>query len=747
MNYKIIFLLFLFAYNLNSQNLCGAKYAKIIKENSNTYTLESNLKPIKIEWKIKDSIYSTKETTNYTPKDSIVQLSTCVSRQINHFAMYLRNLKNTYQLFPDSFIPLILDYKNSAYIPKMLHSSRRRFQVINNRVFLNIGVLFEYKNGLYHYIKTDSFYNRFIYRQAFSFYIRPYNQILHYSILNEDIIGDYLLDSSITYLYYSSKKFNHFYYVNLNSQAIDSIPYIFKSKLKPLKSDMYILHTTELDKKCAITKMQFLNKDSILFSDSCFLGLLDLKNKTTKTLYKFSNEIIHFNTYKKNVYFLNNFNFYYQAQDSFTKFFYYKFDVNKLKLDSTEIVLQGKIDSSSFIVDAYNNITCIRYENTANPDSSYNTSIIPHKRWANLVQFNISNVQNQKEYPTIENNLKHQITSWDAETNLQMDCNGDILFQGTKENDTLIYLYTPPHRWNDSIDYRNESLCKIIRKIDNTFQLDSCEQIEAVVYFADGDTLHTIYTPHCGYIYKNIVLTVCDSIKINYKNYYKSGFFIDTIFTNSIKDTILLINLNLNKSKHDTLKAETCNTYKFGDSTYSKSGTYTHKYIAKNGCDSFRTLVLTSKEVSGKIKLENGINYTALTPNASYQWYYCYPWRRITNAQNQTFSTTTKGSYAVVVSSLGCTDTSDCVALYSSGIQSLNQNQIQLFPNPIQDNFTIQFGNEYKENSVEIYNALGQKIKSFNTKLNEIQVEMKDESRGIYLIKVNEIQVYKIIKE
>jgi hypothetical protein len=207
------------------------------------------------------------------------------------------------------------------------------------------------------------------------------------------------------------------------------------------------------------------------------------------------------------------------------------------------------------------------------------------------------------------------------------------------------------------------------------------------------------------------------------------------------------INLNIIKVSNDTLKAETCNTYNFGDSTYSKSGTYTHKYIAKNGCDSFRTLVLTSKEVTGKIKLENGINYTALTPNASYQWYYCYPWRRITNAQNQTFSTTTKGSYAVIVSSLGCTDTSDCVALYSSGIQSLNPNNFQIYPNPIQDNFTIQFGNEYKENSVEIYNALGQKIKSFNTKLNEIQVEMKDESRGIYLIKVNEIQVYKIIKE
>jgi hypothetical protein len=328
-----------------------------------------------------------------------------------------------------------------------------------------------------------------------------------------------------------------------------------------------------------------------------------------------------------------------------------------------------------------------------------------------------------------------------------MDCNGDILFQGTKENDTFLYWTSPPDRVNDSLSYKNESLYKIVRKIDNTFQLDSCEQIEAVVYFADGDTLHKLYTPHCGYIYKNITLTVCDSIEINHKVYKTTGLYIDTVFTNSIKETILSVNLKINNTKHDTIKAETCNIFKFGDSMYSKSGIYTQKYTAKNGCDSFSTLILISKEVSGKIKLENGVNFTALTPNASYQWYICNPWRRIVNAQNQTFSTTTKGSYAVIVSSLGCTDTSDCVALYSSGIQSLNQNQIQLFPNPIQDNFTIQFGNENKENSVEIYNALGQKIKSFITKLNEIQVEMKDESRGIYLIKVNESQVYKIIKE
>lgn len=739
MNFKIVSFFIFISFNLYSQNLCEKKYAKIIKENSNIYTLESNLKPIKIEWKIKDSIYSTKEITNYSPKDSIVQLALYPNRLINYPNIYYINRRqiNTFMLFSDSFIPIIKDIKNTFTRGKLLHSSRRRFHIINNRVFLNQGLLFEYKNGLYYYVRTDSLYNQYIFRQRHN-YISPYNQILHYHILNADIIGDYLLDNTMTYIHYSSKKFNHFYTINLNTQSIDSIPYFFKSELKSLKSDVYILNSAELNKKCAITKMQFVNKDSILFSDSCFLGLLDLKNKASKTIYQFSNEIIHFNIYQNNVYFLNNFSFYYQSQDSFTKFFYYKYDIKNQKLDSTEIVLQGKIDSSSFIIDAYNNITCIRYQNTANADSSYNTSIMPHKRWAKLVQFNIANIQNQVEFPTIENDLKHYIASWDAETNLQMDCNGDILFQGTKENDTLLYWTTPPDRVNDSLSYKNESLYKIVRKIDKTFIFDSCEQIKAVVYFADGDTLHTLYSPHCGYINKNISLNVCDSIKINAKNYYETGLFIDTIFTNTIKDTILSINLKINKSKHDTIKVQTCNIFKFGDSMYSKSGIYTHNFTLKSGCDSLSTLILDSKEVNAKVKLENGTNFTALIPNASYQWYVCNPWRKITNAQKQTFSTTTKGSYAVVVSNLGCIDTSDCIALYSSGLNNASLNlRTQVFPIPFDNVLNFEFENFQKTIKIKLFDILGKEIlnKNYNQKKN-IEINVENINNGSYYLQI-----------
>lgn len=271
-----------------------------------------------------------------------------------------------------------------------------------------------------------------------------------------------------------------------------------------------------------------------------------------------------------------------------------------------------------------------------------------------------------------------------------------------------------------------------------------------------------IYVKKRNYNLDTIKSTICENnpLKISNAKIYlwndaktdtlrfldKTGFYWYETKNNCeiYRTNIILTVKNIPK---DTIKAQTCNTYKFGDSIYSKSGIYTHKFTAKNGCDSLSTLILDSKEINAKIKLENGIYYTALTPNASYQWYYCYPWRRITNAQYQTFSTITKGSYAVVVSHLGCTDTSDCIALYSSGLQSLQDNEIIVYPNPTKDIITIKIGNDFIENQIEVYNSIGQTIKSITTKSNEIQVDLKNEAKGIYLIKVNEFNIFKILKE
>lgn len=225
----------------------------------------------------------------------------------------------------------------------------------------------------------------------------------------------------------------------------------------------------------------------------------------------------------------------------------------------------------------------------------------------------------------------------------------------------------------------------------------------------------------------------------------KNGLYKVTVSSGSCIDSAK-IQVNLEPNKSDTLKVIVCKSYKFGDSTYTKSGTYTHKFRSASGCDSFSTLVLDSKGVHAQVKVD-GNNFVALYPNGTYQWYICNPsWRLISGANQQVFSTTTQLKYAVIVSDKGCVDTSACIDKNYSGISLSDSKEIQIYPNPFTNFINIKFENNIKDNQIEIYNSIGQKIKSFATKSTEFQVDLTNEAKGVYLIKVNETQIFKMLK-
>lgn len=716
-----------------SQPLCSIRTCSIDTIKSGIYKITSNLKPKSIHWidnnnnivKISNSIF-------YIPYDSVEKISPYLKR-LNNWSD-INTPPSMFTYIKDSFYFNIYTSENYIGIDptyQIQENSNRKLYYNGVDYYSSFGLLYKYNtlNIKYENIPIKTIPNDFL-LFIYGFNNEDTTKILRY----RDMISEFVADT-LDNLYFGNRYKNLIFAYNSKNKTLDSITYQFYDKY-PFDEFIHPFYNNQNSNY----RMQFKNIDTIILSDSCFLSFVDLKHKTTSLITKLSNEIIHFNIYGNKIYFINNFKLKKSNNIDSTEFYFYELDCITKKLDSNIINLAGKIDSTSFHIDCFKNIYCVKYLLSELP--YYFFKLKPFKKYSNLIVVNQnSNISNI--LPKNLGNIKVHITSWNAESNLQLDCDGNIIFQGTYSNDSVFFT-TPP---KDSLNYYNEGYYKIYRTIEDTINYNTCQKIKAKVTFWNGEEKNVEWIQPSCTISSSKELTICDSFKFNKKAYYKSGIFTDTLVSSIKPDTIYTLNLIINKSKHDTLKAQTCNTFKFGDSTYSKSGTYTHKYNAKNGCDSFRTLILTSKEVTGKIKLENGINYTALTPNASYQWYYCYPWRRITNAQNQTFSTTTKGSYAVIVSSLGCTDTSDCVALYSSGIESLNQNSIQIFPNPIQDNFTIQFGNENKENSVEIYNALGQKIKSFNTKLSEIQVDMKNEAKGIYLLRINQLNIFRISKK
>lgn len=205
----------------------------------------------------------------------------------------------------------------------------------------------------------------------------------------------------------------------------------------------------------------------------------------------------------------------------------------------------------------------------------------------------------------------------------------------------------------------------------------------------------------------------------------------------------------------------------FGQSTCSPSPTITRaqqqdavsdllklwlEYYLKDVCNSWDTFN-DSLNLSPRITHNQscGINAPVITqvgavltstPATTYQWY----WNGsiIPGATSQTFTTTTGGNYYVVVTYFNtCPYTSNTINILSTAIQDqLHFSELLLYPNPVNNQFVIEFTLEQKGNvKVRLKNLLGQTLSE-----NSIEVEahsktiLKQEatslSQGVYFVEI-----------
>jgi hypothetical protein len=117
-----------------------------------------------------------------------------------------------------------------------------------------------------------------------------------------------------------------------------------------------------------------------------------------------------------------------------------------------------------------------------------------------------------------------------------------------------------------------------------------------------------------------------------------------------------------------------------------------------------------------------------------YRWMDCSTHSLIPGETNQSFIPTVNGSYAVVISSNGCTDTSACFMINSVGIENSDQEQmILVFPNPTDGVFSI-YTHDVSATSIEIYNVLGEKIEYHQ--FSASYIDLSSQNKGIYYLKI-----------
>jgi hypothetical protein len=156
------------------------------------------------------------------------------------------------------------------------------------------------------------------------------------------------------------------------------------------------------------------------------------------------------------------------------------------------------------------------------------------------------------------------------------------------------------------------------------------------------------------------------------------------------------------------------------------------------GCDSIITLNLVINTVDITV-IDTSPVLTANASGAQYQWVDCEDdYSEIDGETGQSFTATSGGSYAVVVTENNCADTSSCYTVVVTGTPSISgaiSHGVHLYPNPSSDILTVESsGIECTE--LIVYDSRGSIIfSSLMVGTDQlIKIDVSGFSEGVYFV-------------
>ena len=219
------------------------------------------------------------------------------------------------------------------------------------------------------------------------------------------------------------------------------------------------------------------------------------------------------------------------------------------------------------------------------------------------------------------------------------------------------------------------------------------------------------------------------------------------LMNNAGCDSVVTLDLTIN-SNFGTDSQTACNSYTWIDgNTYTSSNnTATHTLVNTAGCDSVVTLNLTLNSVTASV-FENNLVLTAIPPGANYQWIDCSD-NNASNVgeSNQSFTPSLNGSYAVIITLNGCSDTSDCFEVSTIGLEENDYADMIIYPNPSSGSFTIEFYQSTDLVGIEIFDMSGKVIHKNDkaSKITKLNFDL-DFASGTYFVSLKTKEKTKIV--
>ena len=346
----------------------------------------------------------------------------------------------------------------------------------------------------------------------------------------------------------------------------------------------------------------------------------------------------------------------------------------------------------------------------------------------------------------------------------------------TATNNTATYTLTNSAGC-DSIVTLNLTINQSANATDVISSCDSITWIDGITYTATNNTATYTLTNSAGCdsivtldltinqsANATDVISSCDSITwIDGITYTATNNTATYTLTNSAGcDSIVTLNLTITTGATTTTQTS-CDSLLWNGTTYNSSGTYTHNLT--NGC--VDTLVLTIFEFlidfTESATLFTSppfvVQFTNTTPNLSN---YNFTWDFGDSALVQNNNATLfheyfyNGLYSVKLMAQDITNGCGFDTLikedlvYCAGGPGVSiievSNQINIFPNPTNQNITISIENFSGNIQTEVYDLIGHRLQSTS----ETTISLRDYARGIYLLKVaygDRVEEVKVIKE
>lgn len=132
---------------------------------------------------------------------------------------------------------------------------------------------------------------------------------------------------------------------------------------------------------------------------------------------------------------------------------------------------------------------------------------------------------------------------------------------------------------------------------------------------------------------------------------------------------------------------------------------------------------------------------TAQPAGASYSW--LLNGQPVTGITSSGYRARQSGAYQVIVTQNGCADTS-AVMLVTATALAIAQQQIILAPNPADDHTTLKLNQPYS-GPVALINQIGQNMRLFNENGQDITIDLKGLSKGIYILKLQGYQPMRLV--